>query len=328
MTSQTEKQVDSEIKQNKWGPRFKAAREAMNMTEKDAATRLHLKPHIITIIETERFQSGPPPIFMRGYLKSYAKLLNFSEKEIEQILLQLSVSHPEIINTSRAIKTQRFPIQHSNYSGWMTTIVAIVLIGLVVMWWSNHTKTADNSLKSELTPIDTNASNNIQNAAPGEPTPHELLTQNAAPPAPPIQTPSNNVAPSNTPVQTYTTPPTTPLPPNAQSTPGTTVVPNDTRPPAQSLPLGQPQPPVPGASLPAPPQSTISVPSNQALPTGPQNPPGVTQSPNNQIRGNTNGAPSMYMHPVPPASQNKNYDNQTDLTGDEMALPEQGLDTE
>src|SRR5689334_12090930 len=76
------------------GARLKAARETMQLTEKEAATRLHLNTNIISIIENENFANGPPATFIRGYLRSYARLLNISENEIKLTLQELESAMP------------------------------------------------------------------------------------------------------------------------------------------------------------------------------------------------------------------------------------------
>jgi cytoskeleton protein RodZ len=183
--NQDKSQADGSMK-HRWGSRFKAAREAMNLTEKDAAARLHLKPHLITIIETERFENGPPPIFMRGYIRSYARLLNLPEKEITQALAQLDLANPA--TSAPAAPTTRTRVSSANNNssntGWSTALVVIVLVGLVGMWWNNHSR---NSLKdatetaslssTQATVASTTPTPDAAPAIPADPTPKELVTQ-------------------------------------------------------------------------------------------------------------------------------------------------------
>ena len=64
------------------GVRLKKARESLHLTEKEAAARLYLNPKIISVIEMEAFSEGPPITFMRGYVRSYARMLSLPESEI------------------------------------------------------------------------------------------------------------------------------------------------------------------------------------------------------------------------------------------------------
>src|SRR5579872_4093207 len=90
-----------------WGQRLKTARESMQLTEKEAAARLHLNPRIIAVIESEDFENGPPVIFMRGYLRSYARLLNMPENEIDQVVTQLEIAVPsKTVSNPIALQTK------------------------------------------------------------------------------------------------------------------------------------------------------------------------------------------------------------------------------
>jgi cytoskeleton protein RodZ len=141
ITTDRKPAIDNSTK-NSWGKRFQAAREAMNLSEKDAAARLHLKPHIITIIESERFAEGPPVIFMRGYIRSYGRMLNLPEKDLTQALAQLDFS---TVATAAPAPSQFRMRENTNNSSsiWSTAFVALVLTALVgVWWWNSHVRNA------------------------------------------------------------------------------------------------------------------------------------------------------------------------------------------
>ncbi|MDR3477959.1 MAG: helix-turn-helix domain-containing protein [Gammaproteobacteria bacterium] len=152
---------NAEIKLTGFGARLKTAREALRLSDKDAAARLHLNPKIISIIENERFENGPPMIFMRGYLRSYARLLNVSDDEINVALSQLEMANPAV-----AVATQRV-IQPQPSSGksmrWMTYLVVLILITLVAMWWRNtHTNNTSLPKPANETPAETISQSNTQ----------------------------------------------------------------------------------------------------------------------------------------------------------------------
>ncbi len=116
-----------------FGKRLKIARETMRLTEKDVALRLHLNSDVIALIENESYESGPPLIFLKGYLRSYARLVSLPEAEINQVLGKLEST------SSTTVFQQRRNKQKSNpYMRWVTYLIVVVLIGLVAMWWSSH----------------------------------------------------------------------------------------------------------------------------------------------------------------------------------------------
>lgn len=126
-----------------FGKRLKTAREDLNLSEKEAADRLRLKPKMIALIEAENFEQGPPALFLRGYIRSYARMLHFPEQEINDALAQLELQTPAAttptaiprINTPPIYKTENGP---RNYLRWMTAGIVLVLIGLVCLWWNSH----------------------------------------------------------------------------------------------------------------------------------------------------------------------------------------------
>jgi len=125
------------IKISDLGARLKSAREAMNLSEKEAASRLYLNVRIISFIESGNFVDGPPVTFMRGYLRSYAKLLNIPDTEIKAALEEIELSIPNI--------QPEIPILHSppirqneRYLKWITLLVILTLITLVCIWWNSQ----------------------------------------------------------------------------------------------------------------------------------------------------------------------------------------------
>ena len=140
------------LKEKGLGPRLKSARDHLKLTEKEAAQRLHLNPSIITLIENENFEDGPPATFMRGYIRSYAKLLNLPDSEINS-----SFSDLDTLNVQPPATTQ-LPFVKSrgiyNYYRYIrsgTYVIAAGLAGLVVLWWVSHPR--EMSLKTFINTV-------------------------------------------------------------------------------------------------------------------------------------------------------------------------------
>jgi len=215
------------------GARLKSAREAMHLSEKEAAARLYLNVKIINILENEAFNDGPPATFIRGYLHSYARLLSFPDSEICAALKELEVNLPVNRDTTQVLRAR--PIDYTDrYLRWITLSIAAVLALLVLVWWSSHSKydivdvptpiTTEQPEKELKTTVDTSP-----------PSPVKVNTTPTPIPPPPIpvviplrpgQEPLSNITNTNTPI---TNPPiTNPIIPLAapvdttQNTPATT----------------------------------------------------------------------------------------------------------
>jgi cytoskeleton protein RodZ len=141
MNIQLEIQNKRVLKESGFGQRLKAAREALRLSEKDAAARLHLSPKIISIMENEDSDHSLPATFLRGYFRTYARLLNFTEDEINNVIVQQETHVPQVAIAGSAPILSTRPIHSSHrYMRWMTYAVAIVLIALVCIWWVSHPK--------------------------------------------------------------------------------------------------------------------------------------------------------------------------------------------
>jgi cytoskeleton protein RodZ len=65
----------SEVFQADFGVMLKTAREAKNMSQADVAAKLKLTPRQIEALETEDFGNLPSELFVRGFVRNYARLV-------------------------------------------------------------------------------------------------------------------------------------------------------------------------------------------------------------------------------------------------------------
>lgn len=215
------------------GKRLKTARESLRLSEKEAAARLHLSQKIIPIMENEDFNNGPPATFMRGYLRSYARMLNISENEVNAAILQLESSIPRTPEPCAPpiLNTQPIHQRSRRYLRGMTYVVVPVLALLVGIWWSSHSK----DILTAIKPIAATLSANVTSSAPKSPaaaTPEPQTT-----PAPEIaaNTSVSNPAPTTAPTVAAT--PASPATPVAN--PPANVTPQGTAAPEKTSPEGQ-----------------------------------------------------------------------------------------
>lgn len=82
-----------EVFQANFGGRLKAAREAGNLTVSDVAAKLKLTNRQIEALEQEDFGSLPSEIFVRGFVRNYARLVGIEpESLIAPVDVQAAVS--------------------------------------------------------------------------------------------------------------------------------------------------------------------------------------------------------------------------------------------
>jgi cytoskeleton protein RodZ len=64
------------------GEHLRRLREENNMSVKQVADSLHLEVRIIETLEKDDYESGIPSIFMKGYIRNYAKLMSIAPEPL------------------------------------------------------------------------------------------------------------------------------------------------------------------------------------------------------------------------------------------------------
>ncbi|CAM3588387.1 cytoskeleton protein RodZ [Rahnella bruchi] len=121
------------------GERLRQAREQLGLSHQAVAERLCLKVSTIRQIEEETTPADLAPTFLRGYLRSYAKLVHVPEEELLGLIgKQAPIKVPKVASM------QGFSLGKSRKKrdGWLmgfTWLVVFVVIGLTgAWWWQNH----------------------------------------------------------------------------------------------------------------------------------------------------------------------------------------------
>ncbi len=105
------------------GQILREAREAQGMTLEDAAARLRLMHRQVEAMETDDFASLDPPVFARGFVRNYARLLGLAS---EALLARMEGAPAEPTAVSPAAPPQ----PHS----WLTSPwLILLLLGLLVV---------------------------------------------------------------------------------------------------------------------------------------------------------------------------------------------------
>jgi cytoskeleton protein RodZ len=135
------------------GDRLQAARTKMGFSIEDVATRMHLNIAILESIEDNNFDDITAPIFVKGYLRAYARIVSLDEDEmIQQYQNYYSEEDPPIASTSNLapeISSDDARIK------WTTYLVIIGLLGLLAAWWWNQYQIKTDVVSLDAEPVDT-----------------------------------------------------------------------------------------------------------------------------------------------------------------------------
>ena len=116
------------------GGRLRNARESRELGIPDVAARLHLDSRIVTALEEDNFDVLPDPIYVRGYLRNYAKLLGIDADELVRDYESGGLEEPEIIPEIK------YPTQTSSSDKPVKAFTYLLTLGLVMLlfaWWQS-----------------------------------------------------------------------------------------------------------------------------------------------------------------------------------------------
>ncbi|MGR5195734.1 cytoskeleton protein RodZ [Vibrio rotiferianus] len=116
------------------GTLLKNKRESLGMTQKQIADRLRLRVSVIEDIENNQFDSHQVATFIRGYLRSYAKLVSVDEHLVLSALDttgEAQHQEQEMQSFSRKTKTEK----HNSRIMLLTWAIALVITGISAVWW-------------------------------------------------------------------------------------------------------------------------------------------------------------------------------------------------
>lgn len=219
MTNETFQAHSTDTKTVPFGARLTAAREKLGMERKDAAAQLRLSENIIAMLETENYPADLPITFLRGYLRSYSKLLNIPEHEVRKAIEPIKPK-PTPEELAPIVKPQE-PVTTGNYFVQIFTyLIVFTMFGLVGMWWYSHSATPNINTDRQIASLP------------------ELPSQASAPtPAATIVT-ADNSATNKTAINapTNTTQTTNPAPTTTAAAPATTTGTTATAPTQQPAP--------------------------------------------------------------------------------------------
>lgn len=128
------------------GDVLRAAREAAGYSIEDVASRMRLSRDQIGNMETERFDRFPVAVFLRGYLTSYARLLELDPEPLLEAYDRKGFGPPRLHYQGTAGDNKS---HGSELAVTITTLIVVaILITTVVLWWRENWSGGDDGLSS------------------------------------------------------------------------------------------------------------------------------------------------------------------------------------
>jgi cytoskeleton protein RodZ len=115
------------------GERLRAAREARGLSLSDVAEQIRIRSVYIAAIEEENWSTVGAPVYVRGFLRTYARFLGMDPEEAVAAFnrMQPSYGSPQA-GAGRPNAELDGPARRGSLLIWIAGAVAVLLIGFVV----------------------------------------------------------------------------------------------------------------------------------------------------------------------------------------------------
>jgi cytoskeleton protein RodZ len=127
------------------GVHLRQAREARRLTQADVALQLRLTTRVIDAIEHDDYKQLPGEIFVRGYLRGYARLVALSEDDIIQAFNRLDIAQQKMEPLAPAYTSSSYTYDETSShrsSGklvhWLLFLVVLLILITLVQWWMSE----------------------------------------------------------------------------------------------------------------------------------------------------------------------------------------------
>ncbi|HUN28852.1 MAG TPA: RodZ domain-containing protein [Alphaproteobacteria bacterium] len=121
------------------GERFRAAREARGLTLSDVAEHIRIRSVYLAAIEDENWSAIGAPVYIRGFLRTYARFLGLEPEEVvAEFNSQASAPPPPVPSAPGApprtsyLADEERPPRALSPLIWIASLVAVVLIAILV----------------------------------------------------------------------------------------------------------------------------------------------------------------------------------------------------
>lgn len=146
MTTIIQQSSGTDTRQIHIGAKLQSARESMRLDRKDAAAQLRLKENVIDMIETNSFPADMPQLFIRGYIRSYGKLLQLSDEDIQAAIEPIKPKAPAqsakpAAAATASPKKSETPRNYKRLEQGLSVCIGLVVLFMVGAWWHGYSST-------------------------------------------------------------------------------------------------------------------------------------------------------------------------------------------
>lgn len=132
----------AEIENNDTGPGelLKAARKSIGLSKADIARQLNLSQNLIGQLEANEYKDDIPDAFLRGYIRTYARLIDLDEEEIVALYSKLTGSSSVGNIFVPSNDAPPIKMQIGNHLLWFKVLSFGVVISIFILGWLAFTQ--------------------------------------------------------------------------------------------------------------------------------------------------------------------------------------------
>ncbi len=132
------------------GARLRAARESRGLSREDVARQVRIPAAVIADIEAERFNAMGASIYLRGYLRSYARVVELPEIVVDGAMREVAAATPTLMPSHGARPLPSFFARYWN----QTAYAALTVMVIVPVWFLLRPMLLAPARAPDLAPID------------------------------------------------------------------------------------------------------------------------------------------------------------------------------
>ena len=134
------------------GERFRAAREERGLTLSEVGEQLRIRSVYLTAIEEENWKAIGAPVYIRGFLRTYARFLGLDPEEAVAEFNAATGPPP-----ASAAPMPASPAGQRSLAPliWIAGVIAIGLIGFVIYLYLSPPRSAVTAVQQSATPVPT-----------------------------------------------------------------------------------------------------------------------------------------------------------------------------
>ena len=132
---------------------LREARESLGLSVAEVAAQTKFAPRQIEALEADDFKRLPETAFLRGFVRSYAKILNMDAQTLLAALPQTKVAAAELIPASVDVP---FPVAHSSHRQNLILLGAALLLAVIAVGfavWHFTTPLMQSKVEKIETPV-------------------------------------------------------------------------------------------------------------------------------------------------------------------------------